>query len=248
MPNIVSPRALMGLIVPSTNTTVEAEYNRMTPPGVSWHAGRIWIRNEELSDDASFEQFLVELREELGRALRDVMTCRPDRIVMGMSAETFWGGKEGNAQFEAFVKERCGGLPVTTGAGACHAALSKVGARKIGIITPYQPVGDEQVRRFFEELGYEVHAVQGLACTSATNIGDVPAEDVRKAFLDVNGSDVDALVQAGTNLPAVEVAAKLETEIGKPVIAINAATAWYALRSAGIDDQLSGHGSLLERF
>jgi len=248
MPNAVSPRHIMGVIVPSTNTTVEAEYNRLNVPGVSWHAGRIWIRNENLSDDASFEQFLVELREEISRALRDVLTCKPDRIVMGMSAETFWGGKDGNARFEAMIKEKIGGIPLVTGANACHAALQSFDARKIGVITPYQPVGDAQVRLFFEELGYKVHAVKGLACTSATNIADVTQEEVRAAFLEVDAPDVDALVQAGTNLAAMEAAANLEKELGKPVIAINVATAWQALRSAGIEDRITGHGSLLERF
>lgn len=247
MTNAVSPRAVLGLIVPSTNTAVESEYNRMRPEGVSWHAGRIWIRNEELDSDESFEHFLADLRQEISRAVRDVLTCKPDRLVMGMSAETFWGGAEGNARFEAWMHE-LSGLPVTTGAAACDAALKAYGAKRIGVITPYQPVGDQQVRTFFTEMGYDVAAVKGLACSSATSIADVTPQELREAFLAVDGTDVDALVQAGTNLYAARTAAELEAELGKPVIAINTATVWHALRSSGIDDRLPGYGSLLEKF
>ena len=172
MTTVLSPRAIFGVIVPSTNTVVEAEYNQMRPPGVSWHAGRIWIKNESLDSDESFETFLVDLRTETARAIRDVVTCKPDHIVMGMSAETFWGGAAGNAAFEAWVTEQSG-LPVATGAAACREALKVLRARRIGVITPYQPVGDEQVRTFFTDLGFEVAAVHGLKCTTATNIADV---------------------------------------------------------------------------
>lgn len=248
MNNVVSPRATLGVIVPSTNVVVEAEYNWMRPPGVSWHTGRIWIENEALDDDDVFESFLGNLRAETGRAIRDVVTCKPDYLVMGMSAETFWGGAAGNEAFEAWVREQSGGLRVSTGAAACDAALKKFGARKIGVITPYQPVADAQVRGFFSELGYDVGQVRGLKCPTATSIADVSAEQVRAAFLAVDSPDVDVLVQAGTNLAAVLVAAELEHELEKPVLAINAATVWHALRANGIQDQITGFGSLLEKF
>jgi len=244
MTTISSPRAVLGVVVPSTNTVVETEYNDIRPPGVSFHAGRIYIADENLDSDQKMETFLADLRTRIGTAVRDVVTCRPDRIVMGMSAETFWGGAEGCAAFEKWVQEESG-LEVSTGAAACQAALQAFGVRRIGVITPYQPVGDEQVRTFFTDLGLDVAAVHGLAVPSATGIADVTPEQLRAAFLAVDGPDVEALVQAGTNLAAVAVAAELEQELGKPVIAINAATVWHALRAQGVEDRISGFGRLL---
>ena len=244
MTTVLADRAVFGVIVPSTNTVVEDEYYRHRVPGVSFHAGRILIRKAELTDDASFQEFLTDLRGEIGRAVESVLTCKPDHLIMGMSAETFWGGAEGNAEFERMIREMSG-LDITTGASACHAALSKLGARRIGVITPYQPIADEQVRRFFTEMGYEVHAVHGLKCPSATAIAEVGPDTLRAAFAAVDGPDVDALVQAGTNLPVMGVAAELEAELGKPVIAINAATLWHAYRTLGINDQVPGAGRLL---
>jgi maleate isomerase len=245
MPSQTSPRALFGLIVPSTNTVVEAEFNWMRPEGVSWHAGRIYIPNGDLSDDSSFVAFLEGLRTEIGRAVRDVITADVDYLVMGMSAETFWGGGEGADKFAEWMRELSGGLRVTTGALACKAALDAYGARRIGVITPYQPVADQQVRAFFEDMGYEVNDVHGLKCDTATSIAAVTPAEMEAAFLSVDSDDVDLLIHAGTNLAGAKVAASLEKRLGKPVLSINTVTVWHAYRANGINDKIDGFGSLL---
>ncbi|TDC55174.1 arylmalonate decarboxylase [Actinomadura sp. KC345] len=244
MTTVLAPRAAFGVIVPSTNTVVEDEYYRFRAPGVSFHSGRILIRNAALDSDDTFAAFLDDLRGQLAAAVESVLTCEPDYLIMGMSAETFWGGAAGNAEFENWIRE-LSGLELSTGASACHAALSRLGVRRIGVITPYQPVADEQVRQFFTELGYEVAAVHGLKCDSATSIAAVGPAEIREAFAAVDGPDVDALVQAGTNLPVIGVADELERELGKPVIPINAATLWHAYRANGVRDRIEGAGRLL---
>ncbi|KAK9773920.1 putative Arylmalonate decarboxylase [Seiridium cardinale] len=243
----VSPRARFGLIVPATNTVVEAEFNWMTVPGVSWHSGRIEISNPNLNDDETMVKFLEQLRGTIGGAVERVCSCLPTYMVMGMSAETFWGGQKGAEEFEQFMTEKSGGLKVTTGALAARAALDAYGAKKIGIITPYQAVGDQQVVDFFTQMGYVVHMIKGLRCDTATSIAEVHPDAIKEAFRTVNAPDVDALLQAGTNLPAAKAAAEMEEELGKPVIAINTATLWHAYRTNGIQDKVAGFGSLLEK-
>jgi maleate isomerase len=62
----------------------------------------------------------------------------------------------------------------------------------------------------------------------------------------LDGDDVDAIVQVGTNLSMVRLAAAAELWLDKPVIAINTATYWHALRACGIRDQVRGFGALFE--
>jgi maleate isomerase len=216
----------------------------MRLPGVSFHSGRIPITNPDLSSDATMVAFLESLRTTIRGCVEQVCMCKPTHLVMGMSAETFWGGRDGAAQFEAFMEE-ISGLKVTTGAQAAKAALDVYGARKIGIITPYQAVGDQQVVDFFEGLGYQVHKIKGLRCANATVIAEVSPETIKEAFREVDAPDVDALLQAGTNLPCAVAAAEMEVELGKPVVAINTATLWRAYRTNGIMDKVEGFGSLL---
>ncbi|WP_328477636.1 arylmalonate decarboxylase [Actinoplanes sp. NBC_00393] len=240
-------RRKFGVIAPSTNTIVEPDFYAMAVPGVTSHFSRIHIRNQDLSDDANFENLLVQIRAEIGAACERVLTCEPDYMVMGMSAETFWGGVEGNREFVAQIKAITG-LDVATGAEACERALKLYGARKIGVVTPYQPVGDANVVRFFGEIGFEVAAIQGLKCPTAVSIAHVTEDELRAAILMVNTPDVDAIVQCGTNLSMVRLADEAERWLGKPVIAINAATWWMALRENGIKDKVYGAGSLLREY
>lgn len=190
--------------------------------------------------------FLEHLRTTIEAAVKSVLHCQPTYLVMGMSAETFWGGKDGAEQFENFMHE-ISGLKVTTGAHAAKAALDIYDAKKIGIVTPYQAVGDQQVVDFFIGLGFEVHAIHGFRCESATSIAEVHPDRIKEAFRKVDDGSVDALFQAGTNLPAAKAAAEMEVELGKPVIAVNTATVWHAYRTNGILDKIEGFGSLLSQ-
>jgi maleate isomerase len=164
---------------------------------------------------------------------------------MGMSAETFWGGAAGNARFIEEVRAQAGGLGVSTGASACRAGLERLGCKRLAVLSPYQPVADANVTRFFEESGFTVVRFTGLRCPSATAIADVTEHDLVPVLRKLDGDDVDAIVQVGTNLSMVRLADAAERWLGKPVLAINAVTLWHALRANGIPDQFPGCGSLL---
>ncbi|HEX2622911.1 MAG TPA: hypothetical protein VHL11_22280 [Phototrophicaceae bacterium] len=240
-------RKKFGVIAPSTNTIVEPDFYRMVVPGVTAHFSRIWIRNQNLSSDAAFEELLEQIRLEMDYAVQRVMTAEVEYMVMGMSAETFWGGLEGNRQFIQRIKE-VSGLDVATGAEACERALKLFGAKRIAVVTPYQPVGDQNVIKFFGEIGFEVVRLTGLKCPTAVSIAHVSEDTLRETLQALDGDDVDALVQVGTNLSMLRLADEAERWLGKPVIAINAATWWMALRDNGIDDKVHGVGRLLREF
>ena len=239
-------RRKFGVIAPSTNTIVEPEFYAMTVPGVTAHFSRIHIRNQVMDSDDGMERLLEQIRAEIGGACERVLTCEPDYMVMGMSAETFWDGVEGNRAFKKQITDITG-LDVATGAEACERALQLYGVKKIGVVTPYQPIGDANVVKFFNELGFEVTAIKGLKCPTAVSIAHVTQDELRDAILEVQ-PDADAVVQCGTNLSMVSLADEAERWLHKPVIAINAATWWMALRDNGIEDKLYGFGRLLEEF
>ncbi|MGH1564971.1 maleate cis-trans isomerase family protein [Mumia sp. DW29H23] len=238
-------RRKFGVIAPSTNTIVQPEFDMMRVPGVTSHYGRILIRDGRIADDEGMQNLLVQIRAAMADCVEGIMTMEPDYMVMGMSAETFWDGVEGNRQFVQQIKDLSGGLGVATGAEACERALQLYGARRIGIVTPYTPIGDENVRKFFTELGFDVVSIKGLSCPTAVSIAHVSEQTLRESLIEVDAPEVDALVQCGTNLCMTELADEAERWLGKPVIAINAATWWMALRDNGIDDKLHGFGSLL---
>lgn len=241
-------RRKFGVLAPSTNSIVEADFNRMNVPGVTPLFARIHIRDQDLSSVEQMEYLRVQLDNEIDSAIDRVCTAEVDYMVMGMSAETFWDGKAGNEGFKRRIKERSGGLDVATGAEACERVLHKYGVQTIGVVTPYQVNGDEQVIKFFNELGFEVKHLIGLKCPTAVSIAHVTEARLREAVLELDRTEPDAIVQVGTNLSMVRLAAEAERWLHKPVVAINAATWWMALRDNGINDKLYGHGRMFEEF
>lgn len=244
MRDVLGWRRKFGVLVPSTNTVVEPDYARMAVPGVTAHVSRIHVRDQSLGDDSDMQRMMIRIREEIGHAVERVMTAEVDHLVLGMSDEMLWGGLDGQRAWTRDLEVRTG-LGVTSGAAACDRALQLYGARRIGVVTPYQPIGDASARRFFTELGYHVERIHGLRCPSAVAIARVGEDELRAALRAVDGDDIDAIVQCGTNLSMVRLADEAERWLGKPVIAVNAATWWHALRTSGVDDRLHGFGGLL---
>ena len=251
--NYIGHRAKIGVVVPSTNTSVEFDCQRLLPRGVTWHTTRFYIEHTDLSDDDNFVRFLELLRETIGHSIRSLMTCKPDHVMLGMSAETFWGGVRGNDGFVDRIHEMIGrGIGLTTGANAVIAALEALGlaghtGKKLSIITPYQPVGDRNVRLFFEDCGYRIKHLAGLRCKNTTDaIALVPEHEVIETVRRIDGDDVDAIVQVGTNLSTSGIFPTIEKWLGKPALPINIATCWHALRSCGIGDGYDNRGRLFE--
>jgi maleate isomerase len=122
------------------------------------------------------------------------------------------------------------------------------GVKRIAVLSPYWPVMNAEVTRYFGDMGFSVVRDVALQCASWTGIAAVTPGQCRDAIRQLDGDDVDAIVQVGTNLSMVRLAAAAELWLGKPVIAINVATYWHALRTNGIADRMAGFGRLLEEF
>ena len=241
-------RATWGVIAPSTNTSVQPEFDDMRPRGVTNHMCRIWIPDDPVESNEDFNNLMLNIRKEWDNAIHRVMTCKPDYIVMGMSSETFWGGLAQANELRARMTE-LSGVSVAMGSDACQAALRCYGdIKRIGVLTPYWPIADENVQKFLEDCGFEVVALKGLCCDSPTAIARVTEKEMLDALLELNEHNVEAIVQCGTNLAMARLAAEAEKWLKKPVIAINTATYWYAMRDNGMDDVIEGFGSLMTDF
>ena len=106
-------------------------------------------------------------------------------------------------------------------------------------------MANAQVSRFYQDCGFTVVRELCLRRPSPVQIAHTTDAMCRAAVRQLDGDDVDAIVQVGTNLSMLRFAAAAELYLGKPVIAINTATYWHALRAVGIQDRLQGFGTLL---
>ena len=220
MPDTLGYRKRIGLVVPSTNTTVQPETEALRVPGVTCHTGRVTIKERPLNTEEAFYEHMQMMRDGMGTAIDQIMTAGLDHLIMGIALESFWGGVAAADKLQADLAQRAG-VGISMGSTASVAALKQFGSKKIAILTPHQPRGDEMVRAYFVEAGFDVVRLKGLKCTTPRLIAQVPSQDIRNALRELDGDDVDALLTLGTALPAARVAAEAERWLGKPVLAVN---------------------------
>ncbi len=248
MKDVLGWRKKFGVLGPSTNTIVQPDFDDMRPVGVTNHYSRIFTPNTSAVSNDTFMSGARLIGRNTIDAVRSVMTSSPDYLVLGMSAVTFFDGLAGAKAFQASVEE-ASGLELSCGSHACVAALRAYGGvKRIAFFSPYFPAANREVRRFFDESGFEVVRDSCLQCPSWIAIAEVTTDVCRQTLRSLDGDDVDAIIQVGTNLSMVRLAAAAELWLGKPVIAINTATYWHALRANGITDRIPGFGRLLEEF
>jgi len=114
--------------------------------------------------------------------------------------------------------------------------------KRLAVLSPYWPSMNSEVAHYFGDKGFTVVRDKALQCRSWIQIAEQTDATLRAALTELDGDDVDAIVQVGTNLSMIRFAAAAELFLGKPVIAINTATYWHALRAVGIPARLDANG------
>lgn len=238
-------RRVFAVFGPSTNTVVEPEFAAMRPAGVTHQYRDIYIENAKALSDEAFMAGAEVISGAVDAALRTAMTCEPDYLVMGVSAITFIGGAPACDRFVTHVHELTG-KQVSVGSVSCVEAMKAYGGiKRIAVLSPYYPMANMHVSRYFSDFGITTVRDLPLRCKSWTDISRVTERQIADALKQLDGDDIDAIVQVGTNLSMARMAPIAEAFLGKPVIAINTATYWHALRSNGIRDAVDGFGPLL---
>jgi maleate isomerase len=241
-------RKKIGIVVPSTNTIVGPECEDLRPRGVTNHVARLTIKERPIqASEQGFLAHVEAMREGIGPAIDQVMTLAPDAVIMGVAIEAFTGGVAGADALQKELSARAG-VRVAMGSTAGVAALRKFGAKRIAVLTPHQPKGDETVRVYLAEAGFEIVRLLGMKCASPFAIAEVQPPQLHKVLREIDGDDIDAILQVGTNLANAAVAAEAERWFNKPVLAMNVITYWDALRNCGIEDHVYGHGRIFEEF
>lgn len=251
MRDFYAQRRMFGIVTPSANSCVQPETDAMRPMGVTNQVSRMYTADLKVTSDADFSRAMDLLFESVGPAVDRILPCQPDHLILGISALTVWGGTLAAARkLKQDMAERAGGkLDVTLPSEAILAALKAHGVKKrIAIVEPYYPVIQSRMESFFAEAGYEVVKINHLKGPQFSQYTRVSSQYLIDAIRSIDVEGAEALVQFGANLPLAGIADEAERWLGKPVIAVNIATYWHALRTCGIDDRMTGFTRLMSEF
>jgi maleate isomerase len=228
-----------GVLIPSTNTTVEIEFSRLLPASLQVHVGRLLTSGTgpfapSKDDDIDYQAKL------LGTAKVEVISLAQT------SASLFADDYDANVTQRISAAANC---PAITSAQAIGQSVQALGARRIALVSPYSPPVIERAKRYYEDkFGLEVVALEGFAATDSYMIGKLGPENARDAFRRINRPQIEVLVVPGGNFPTMPFIPDWEREFGKPVITTNQAALWAMMRIMGVRDPLPGLGRLLSQM
>jgi maleate isomerase len=256
-PDARSFRQRFGLLIPATNTTMEHELwsiifanpERDGLAGVGLHTSPVLTPRPDVSSIEGVEQYRLQFLGGVESAVKAALLAAPQYMIMGMSLEHIVSGIDPIRATMSQIEQYCD-LSWATWHDSVKAALDCYGAKRIGLLTPFEQVGNKSASRMFQDLGFEVVANFGFACGNTQHIAHIPDWAKEKAVMEMvaEKNSLDAIVQCGTNMSMIDVTRKLEPMIDIPILGINQVVLWYALRESGFSGPLCGGGRLLQEF
>ena len=214
----------LGLIVPSTNTVSEMDFQEFSPPDVSVHTARMYIE----ATTAESERRMVT--EYLPQAAKDLGTMRPDVVVFSCTSAGAVMGEDGEAKLIEDVG-RLTGAPVVSTNAAVHAGLRKIGASRVAVLTPYIQELTDRICSGIERSGLTVALAAGMGVVDPFELAEItPAEIGQFAEEQLAAQDFDTLFVSCTNVPAFRARDDLLQQVGTPVVTSNQAALDEALR------------------
>jgi maleate isomerase len=212
----------VGLIIPSSNRTVEQEMVKAFPTGVAAHVTRLRMTG---ANHLPFAELIPRV-EEAARALVD---ARCEVVAFHCTANSMEGGLAGEEQILATLAQ-AGAPRGTTTITAIRRAFDACSAKRIVLVTPYSAETTEHEAAFLRECGYEVLVAKGFALGGSDAYCATPPQFWRDRTLEMAHADADAYLVSCANISVFDVLPELEARLKRPVVTSNMAVIRDTLR------------------
>jgi maleate isomerase len=234
----IAQRAAIGLLVLASDQTMEYEFRRLVKQdGVAVYESRLF------NDNDITPATLRAMRERIAPAADLILPgMKLDVVAFGCTSASMELGEE-----EVFrqIHSVRPGVKCTTPVTAAFAAFEALGARRIGVLTPYSHEVNAGVRAYLDKRGATVAAFgtfNKLDDRDAARISPASIADGIRTL--ARGASLDAVFVSCTSLRLSEIVTEVEDAIGIPVTSSDHAMAWHCLRLAGVKDAVPGAGRL----
>jgi maleate isomerase len=206
-----------GLLVPSSNTTLETDFLHQSPSGWSFHSARMYLEDISIHALARMvDQFALP-------AARDLASITPDVVVFGSASAAALRGNEYENQLITRIEQTVH-TPVISPMKAARQELKNLHASRIAVITPYINEINQQIRVGLEQDDFKVLRIEGFSLTRCSDSAHLQVDQlVNLARLISISVQPDALFICGTNLPAMAALESLQEVLNYPVVTTNQA-------------------------
>lgn len=237
----------IGLVVPSSNITVETEMpallSRHPTATFSFHSSRMRMHTV-----SSYQ--LRGMNAQRERCVLELGDAGVDALLYACLVALMVGGPGEHQRVEGAVAEQLAtggsGAIVRSSAGTLVEGLNALSARRLALVTPYLRPLAEQVVAYLESEGFTVDDWRALEVADNREVGCIPGANVMAAARELDLAGVDALVlSACVQMPSLDLIDVAEQEFGLPVISAATAGAYSLLAGLGLSADLPGAGRLL---
>jgi maleate isomerase len=238
----IASRAAIGLLVLATDQTMEHEFRQLIRlPGVATYAARLF------NDADITPETLRAMRDRIAPAAELILpSLHLDVVAFGCTSASMALGEE--EVFRQIHRARPG-VSCTTPVTAAFAALKTLGARRIGVLTPYAPEVNAVVRRYLDSHGVQVAAFATFDKRDDREAARITIDSITAGVVTLARSTrLDAVFVSCTSLRLAESVVAIEAEAGVPVTSSDHALAWHCLRLAGVNDKVERAGALFDRL
>ncbi|MCA3359146.1 MAG: aspartate/glutamate racemase family protein [Roseomonas sp.] len=213
---------LLGVLTPQANTTVEPEFSLLLPPATAMLTARLVSTRPNLDErlrdyvaglDATCAQFA---NAPLGAI---AFACTGSSYLVGPAAED-----------EAVARLSTHAPFITAGRAVCD-AFAALGAKRIGLVSPYPPDLTEASAAYWTTRGFDVARVVAIATPGGAfhPIYALAEGDASAALAAMRGARAEAIILLGTGMPSLGAILAQPVLEGVPVISCNLALMWRAM-------------------
>ncbi len=241
----------VGMIVPSSNLTMETELPRMLRDREDvvpderfvFHSSRMRMKHVTPEE-------LVRMNAQTERASLELADARPDVVTSACLVAIMAQGAgyhcHAEAQITGVLESEGLDIPVVSSAGALLRGLEALGARRIAMVTPYMKPLTKLVADYIEDAGVEVVDALSLEVSDNLAVARLDPEGLRDHWRRVDTSGADVLVlSACVQMPSLPAIQPVEDMAGLPVLSAATATVFTILTELGLQPVVPNAGRLL---
>ena len=221
-------KGLVGVLTPQANTTVEPEYAILMPRDTAWINARMLSRHKTI------EERLVDYWGRAPEFARQFANAPVGSLAFACTGTSYLVGKEAEDRVLAQVTQESGGLPAMSAATSVVYALNALGAKKIGLVSPYEGALDAACTPYWESRGFEIAAKTNAsgATLDFHPIYSLPSGSAQRALDEIDATDLDAIVMLGTGMPTLAPIARTPFKGRTPVLSCMFCIVWLSLAMA----------------
>ena len=233
----------LGMLTPSSNTVLEPITAAMLHqlPDVSAHFARFRVVKISMEDDA-----LGQFTNEPMLAAADLLADAKVQSICWNGTSSGWLGFDTDRTLIAEIEQRTG-VPACSSVLAMNELFEKLGATRIGLVTPYLPEIQKRIIANYAAHGIDVVAERHLNDPGNFSFATYSEAHILQLCREVAAAKPQAIAIYCTNFRGAWVAELIESETGIPVLDSVSTALWKSMLVAGDDPaRIRGWGRVFD--